>query len=66
MTGHILEQRGVSSFIRQRIMGWILVVIHFYDYRRVGMHVFFYAIILSNSVNACYTIWYLVTRFLFN
>lgn len=41
MTGHILEQRGVSSFIRQRIMGWILVVIHFYDYRRVGMHVFF-------------------------
>ena len=41
MTGHILEQRGVSSFIYQRIMGWILVVIYFYDYRRVGIHVFF-------------------------
>ena len=58
MTGHILEQRGVSSFIRQRIMGWILVVIHFYDYRRVGMHVFFLLMQLSSVIQSM-----LVTQF---
>ena len=66
-TGHILEQRGVSSFIHQRIMGWFLVVIHFYDYRRVGIHVFF--VCKDHTlVNECYRIAnrYLVRWFVLN
>ena len=36
LPGYILEWRRISTFIHQRLMGWILVVLYFYDHCRVS------------------------------